>query len=189
MTHEPVVTESEEEVFMETVSEQDPVRAQQHKERGNEAFRACAYVDALAEYTEALKYDSSSVLYSNRAAAHLKLNHWQEAHDDCASAIALDSKNAKAHLRRAEALAHMEDYHRALQDLDKCEELGVAKSDLIQRRREWELKAQKKQDEMMKQLKDLGNSILGKFGLSTDNFKFEKNSTGEGYSVKFDQNK
>jgi hypothetical protein len=25
--------------------------------------------------------------------------------------------------------------------------------------------------------------------LSTDNFKFEKNSTGEGYSVKFDQNK
>jgi hypothetical protein len=39
------------------------------------------------------------------------------------------------------------------------------------------------------QLKDLGNSLLGKFGLSLDNFKVDQNG-GEGgnsYSVKFGQ--
>jgi len=38
--------------------------------------------------------------------------------------------------------------------------------------------------EMLDKLKGLGNSILGNFGLSTDNFKFEPNGQG-GYSMNF----
>jgi len=38
--------------------------------------------------------------------------------------------------------------------------------------------------EMLNKLKGLGNSILGNFGLSTDNFKFEPNGQG-GYSMNF----
>ncbi|KAB8342818.1 hypothetical protein FH972_022416 [Carpinus fangiana] len=41
--------------------------------------------------------------------------------------------------------------------------------------------------EMMGKLKDMGNGVLGLFGLSTDNFKFEKGEGG-GYSMQFDQN-
>lgn len=36
-------------------------------------------------------------------------------------------------------------------------------------------------------LKDLGNTVLGKFGLSLDNFKAEKDPDTGSYSIKFQQ--
>jgi hypothetical protein len=36
-------------------------------------------------------------------------------------------------------------------------------------------------------LKDLGNSLLGKIGLSLDNFKAEQDPATGGYSIKFVQ--
>jgi hypothetical protein len=43
------------------------------------------------------------------------------------------------------------------------------------------------QEEMMGKLKDLGNTILGKFGMSLDNFKAEKDPHTGGYSIRFQQ--
>lgn len=43
---------------------------------------------------------------------------------------------------------------------------------------------EKEKDEMLDKLKGLGNSLLGRFGLSTDNFKFEQNEGGS-WGMKF----
>ena len=43
-------------------------------------------------------------------------------------------------------------------------------------------------EETLGKLKDLGNSILGNFGLSTDNFKFDKDPGTGSYNIRFEQN-
>ncbi len=43
------------------------------------------------------------------------------------------------------------------------------------------------QDEMLGKLKDLGNTILGKFGMSLDNFKATKDPNSGSYSISFQQ--
>lgn len=45
---------------------------------------------------------------------------------------------------------------------------------------------EKRKNEALKTLKDLGNSLLGKIGLSLDNFKMEQNSNGS-YNIQFKQ--
>lgn len=44
----------------------------------------------------------------------------------------------------------------------------------------------KEKDEMLGKLKDLGNGLLGKFGLSTDMFKFDE-QPGGGYNLRFEK--
>ena len=46
-------------------------------------------------------------------------------------------------------------------------------------------KQEKMKDEMLGKLKDLGNSLLGKFGMSLDNFQMKQDPATGSYSVNF----
>lgn len=47
---------------------------------------------------------------------------------------------------------------------------------------------EKEKEEMMGKLKDFGNFVLGKIGLSLDNFKVEQNPDTGAYNISFQQN-
>jgi hypothetical protein len=83
-------------------------------------------------------------------------------------------------------------YDEALEDINLLIELEPKNKEFLKYKENISKireKYQKEQtEEMVTQLKDLGNKFLGLFGLSTDNFQFNQNENG-GYSVNFDQKK
>eukprot|EP00443_Scrippsiella_acuminata_P126585 CAMPEP_0115687848 /NCGR_PEP_ID=MMETSP0272-20121206/60697_1 /TAXON_ID=71861 /ORGANISM="Scrippsiella trochoidea, Strain CCMP3099" /LENGTH=364 /DNA_ID=CAMNT_0003127499 /DNA_START=67 /DNA_END=1161 /DNA_ORIENTATION=+ len=174
----------------------DPVRAQELKQHGNELFKAGKLHDAREAYSEALHLTPSTetkdkaILHANRAACLQKLSRWDDVLTDCKAAIDLDPDYAKAYCRRSVAYENMERWHDAHEDLKKAIEL-----DPSIRSREYKRQAflenrskeqfEKDKDEMMSKLKELGNTVLGKFGMSTDNFKLEQDPNTGGYSIKY----
>ena len=109
------------------------VRAMALKERGNEAFKSGdhkvavqTYEDAIAASKEAMSKDQARreeaellliSLYSNSAAALLKLERWAEAVTNTTSALELDGQHAKALFRRGVAHTHLQKWSAAKQDL------------------------------------------------------------------------
>lgn len=176
----------------------DPEKAQELRLQGNEFFKANKLHDAREAYSEALYLTpvadkkSRSVLHANRAACLQKLSRWDDVIDDCKHAVDLDPTYAKAYLRRSTAYEALEKWHDANEDLKKAIELDPAlKSKEYKRQAVLEHRAQeqfeKDKEEMMEKLKGFGNMVLGKFGMSTDNFKCEKDPDSGSYSLKFQQ--
>jgi stress-induced-phosphoprotein 1 len=93
----------------------DPAKAEEHREKGNEFFKANNYPEAKSEYDEAVKRNPTDAkLYSNRAAALTKLNAYPDALKDLEEAIRLDPKFVKAYSRKGAAHYFMKEYHKAL---------------------------------------------------------------------------
>ena len=62
--------------------------------------------------------------------------------------------------------------------------VSQARVDATQKRFDKEFEVKK--DEVMGQLKDMGNKLLGNFGISLDNFKLNQNTDGS-YGVTYGQ--
>ena len=188
----------------ETWTRMDDVDAT--RARGNAAFARGAHEDARALYDEALamldarastredadgtKDDGArAMVLCNRAACWARAGAHARCAEDCDRAIALDEGYVKAYYRRARAREAMDDLEGALEDFERARTLGEASAarecarltPLVEARRE-EMKA-----EMLGKMKELGNSILGNFGLSLDNFKAEKDEKTGSYSIRFAQ--
>merc|ERR1719247_340137 len=96
------------------------------KEKASTAFKANNLAEALRWFGKAIHVvestpvdfpkDQHSILYSNRALAHLKLSLYDECARDCTAALELNAMNVKANFRRADALFALGNYAGALQD-------------------------------------------------------------------------
>ncbi|GMF30034.1 unnamed protein product [Phytophthora lilii] len=129
---------------------------------------------------------------NNRAACLLRLGRTEESVDDCTQAVTLSPTYVKALLRRAEALEKLDKLEEALADYDAVLKIdptvrtavkGHERLQKIVHERQEKMKA-----EMLEKLKGFGNTILGKFGLSTDNFQMVQDPATGSYSINFQQN-
>jgi len=93
----------------------DPAKAEAHREKGNEFFKAQDWVKAKAEYDEAVKRNPQDAkLFSNRAAALTKLLAYPDALRDLDECIKLDPTFVKAYSRKGAAHFFMKEYNQAL---------------------------------------------------------------------------
>lgn len=136
-----------------------------------------------------------SVLYSNVGACFVKLDDHKAVVEACTEALHDDPTYIKAIQRRAasndkldswSSLTSVQEDYNTLMTLLPPSSAQVAE---IQRNLQLlkpriETAQKRETGEMMDQLKGLGNSLLGNFGLSTDNFQFTPNGQG-GYSMNF----
>lgn len=115
---------------------------------------------------------------------------------DCTIAVLLRPSYVKAWVRRATAYEQQNDTEKALQDIQHAvalEDAGGANAKKLRPQQERLQKAEderleKLKAETMDKLKDLGNSLLGNFGLSLDNFKTEQDPNTGSYSISFQNN-
>ncbi|XP_024612340.1 sperm-associated antigen 1 [Neophocaena asiaeorientalis asiaeorientalis] len=89
------------------------------KEKGNEAFNAGDYEEAVMYYTRSISVLPTVAAYNNRAQAELKLQNWNSAFQDCEKVLELEPGNLKALLRRATTYKHQNKLQEAIKDLNK----------------------------------------------------------------------
>eukprot|EP01088_Endostelium_zonatum_P019005 TRINITY_DN635_c0_g1_i1.p1 TRINITY_DN635_c0_g1~~TRINITY_DN635_c0_g1_i1.p1 ORF type:complete len:584 (+),score=193.96 TRINITY_DN635_c0_g1_i1:81-1832(+) len=111
----------------------DPAKAEEAKEKGNEAFKNGQNVEAIGFYTEAIKRDpSKQVYYSNRAAAYTRVGEYKMAENDCDKCLELDPNFVKAYSRKGTVQFLMKQYHKALETYDKGLKLDAENAELTE---------------------------------------------------------
>ncbi|KAI3402545.2 PPT1 [Candida oxycetoniae] len=74
------------------------------KDQGNQYLKENKYEEAIESYTKAIELDSeNAIFYSNRAQAHIKMESFGSAIQDCDAAISLDPNFMKAYYRKGVA--------------------------------------------------------------------------------------
>ena len=85
------------------------------KERGNAAFASGDHATAIKEFTTAIAYKPTNVIYfSNRSAAYLSAGQATPSMQDAKSCIELDPKFAKGYARLGAAHFYIKNYAKAI---------------------------------------------------------------------------
>ena len=115
----------------------DPVKAEEHREKGNALFKDAKYVEAKQEYDEAIKRNpSDSKSLSNRAATLMKLAAHPEALKDLEEALRIDPLFVRAHARKGAALFFMKDFNKSLAAYEAGLEIDPNNSECINGKRQ-----------------------------------------------------
>jgi tetratricopeptide (TPR) repeat protein len=141
------------------------LRAQLHCNAAQILITQELYDDALLDLDEAIRHDDTYArAYQRRGFCHFKLERWAGAHADFEKTEQLVEAAAPGSANKI--------------FLDAA---------FYERKRTAKAKVDEEMAKMWGQLKDLGNMFLGKFGMSTDNFKFDKDPNTGGYSMRFER--
>eukprot|EP01094_Clydonella_sp_ATCC50884_P012671 TRINITY_DN22975_c0_g1_i1.p1 TRINITY_DN22975_c0_g1~~TRINITY_DN22975_c0_g1_i1.p1 ORF type:complete len:312 (+),score=65.86 TRINITY_DN22975_c0_g1_i1:68-1003(+) len=167
-------------------------QANEEKAQGNEFYKRRQFAEALDAYRRAIDaappdHEQRAIFHSNAAACNVMLEDWDAAIEDCTVALKHDPKYMKALKRRAKAYEKAEKPDLALEDLKKILELDPAdrdvRKDIVRVEPLAQAKFERDKEEMMGKLKDLGNSVLGMFGMSLDNFQMQQDPDTGSYSI------
>jgi len=183
-------------VTIEEIFENEPVKsANACKDAGNVEFKRGNYPAAIQHYSQGLDLvseddisDTKSILLTNRANSNFKLSKFEDCIADCTLSIESNPTYSKAFYRRALAYEQLEEFDKAIEDMEKLFTVSpeMKKTEwrkLEALKSERDKQFEEKKNEMMKNLKDIGNSILGQFGLSTDDFNIQKDPVTGSYSL------
>ena len=97
------------------------------KAKGNTAFAAKDFPNAIELFTQAIELDPQNhVLYSNRSACHASLKEFKAAVEDADNCIQIKGDWAKGYSRKGAALHGLGDLQGACDAYEKCLELDPA---------------------------------------------------------------
>mmetsp|Transcript_4753 Transcript_4753/g.6065 ORF Transcript_4753/g.6065 Transcript_4753/m.6065 type:complete len:118 (-) Transcript_4753:94-447(-) len=89
----------------------DKEKAAEAKAKGNTAFQAKSYEEAIKHFTEAIKHDPSDhVFFSNRSACYASLEKYDEALKDGTECVRLKPDWAKGYTRKGLAEFFLKKY-------------------------------------------------------------------------------
>lgn len=172
-------------------------QANDAKLEGNKLFGDGQFEEALSQYELALQVapdmpsssELRSICHANRAICYTKLGKYDETIKECTKSLELNPTYMKSLVRRGEAHEKLEHFEEAIADMKKILELDPSNDQARKTIRRLEPlaaeKREKMKEEMISKLKDMGNSLLGRFGMSVDNFKAVKDPNTGSYSVSF----
>jgi len=116
-------------------------RMERSKAKGTSDFKEGKYDKAIESYTEALSCDPDNktfniAVYSNRAAAYMKLQKFEDAIEDLNTVLEEQPKNLKVLLRRATCHSRLKNHDGAVRDLEIASKLDRGNRDIRMRLRE-----------------------------------------------------
>ncbi|KAI5686615.1 TPR repeat [Leishmania braziliensis] len=155
---------------------------------GEDAATKCDEGGAEKQPEDTTDYTLTAQVYCNAGFCLMKLDVKEEAAHMLSEAIRHDDSYLRAYIRRAECYYSMQKWSSAYGDYESYEKLGgVLDAQGHAHKAASKAKVDEEMQKMWGELKSLGNKILGNFGLSTDNFKFDKDPNTGGYSMRFER--
>ena len=168
------------------------------RKNAGELYKSGNYIQALNIYSLLLQDAKKAnlkeqlvILNCNKGICFNKLMEKEKALECFTQALKYNPTYSKALCNRM--LFSKGDYLEALDDYNKLKEIDYNLwKNYSGMEYELQIKAENKKkemtNEMLGKLKDIGNSLLGNFGISLDNFKMTPNGQG-GYSIQYQNNK